>query len=191
MDLSKGLTLMGDSAGANLALCLATLIRDGLDANLEQAGEAERTMKVHKLVLVYPVLFAMSQDEEADAKLQKDFVEEVRQNDYLILSYPIYEGYNGFYLGKDRAKRKELERSDRRVSPILAGMQDLPPTLIITAGDDFLSFQSDALEKALKEANTPVEHVTYEQPHGFFSLLYLKEHKDAIKRSVEFLELEA
>ena len=188
-DLSDGLVLMGDSAGGNLALCLATLVRDSLDTNLNQT-EATKDIKISKLILAYPVLFSLSNDEEVETQLQKEFVEEVRQNDYLILSYPIYEGYNAAYLGRDRAKRRELERTDRRISPMLAGLNDLPPILLVTGADDFLAIPAKAFEDKLKESNTVVEHVSYDrQPHGFFSLLYLKESQEAHKRCLEFLNV--
>lgn len=190
MDLSNGIILMGDSAGGNLALVLATLARDGLDAELQKITDPDKKMKVFKIVVAYPVLFALSEEDEADSELQSDFVAQVRGNDYLLLSYPIFEGYNSSYLGKDRTKRKELERTDRRVSPILAKLNDLPPILIVSGGDDFLVFHSKALEDKLKETNTPVDHEIYDhQPHGFFSLLYLKAGKEAVKRCIEFLDV--
>lgn len=189
MDLTSGIVLMGDSAGGNLALTLATLLRDGLDVDLNEAGESVKDIKISKLVLAYPVLFATSKDEDEEAKLRQSFVDEVRKNSYYVLSYPIYEGYNGSYLGKDTSKREELERTDRRVSPMLAGLHDLPPTLLLTGSADFLAIPGRSLEEKLKDANTVVDHESYEnQPHGFFSLTYLNSSKEVHKRCLEFLQ---
>lgn len=187
-DPKKEFIIMGDSSGGNLALCMATLIRDGLSPNLRDASKDTNSVVITKIVLTYPVLYALSHDLPENARLQRDFVEQAREKEFRIMSYPIYEGYNNSYLGKHKLRRRNLEVTDRRVSPILSGLHDLPPTLIITAGDDFLTMPSQVLESKMKEEGSPVELVTYEgQPHGFFVLFYLDAAEAAFQRCLEFI----
>lgn len=149
------LAVGGDSAGGNLALATALDLRDAGDQWLQFA------------LLVYAAL-----SPESTSQSYQQF------------------GNGEFGLGVDAMNffwsqylAEESERNDPRAAPLLANMNDLPETYLISAGLDPLTDDSRCLEIALHSEGVPVTHRHYPGVvHGFFSMaLFI----DAGARAIE------
>lgn len=143
---SDHLTLIGDSAGANLAAAVSLMARD--------KGEFE----VERQILIYPAV-------HWDHGEASPF-ESVRTNgtDYLLTSKRINE-YIELY------RRTEDDMLNPYFSPLLAPLENQPKTLIITAEYDPLRDEGEAYAKALRQAGNEVYHYRMKDTlHGFFSL---------------------
>ena len=141
------ITLIGDSAGANLAAAVSLLARDRGEFRIEQQ------------ILLYPATYNDYSDTSPFPS--------VRENgkDYLLTQARMTN-----YLSLYVSDPKELQNP--YVAPLLA--QDLanqPKTLMITAEFDLLRDEGRAYGEKLKAAGNEVE--LYEIPeaiHGFFAL---------------------
>jgi acetyl esterase/lipase len=113
----------GDSAGANLALFLAGLARDGLDGDLQPTSA--RIHVCHQ-VLLYPALFLPTfvrsknvfDNNRERAVMENLFLPQPTRNFFLLSTFGSF------------ARLEELHRKDRRVAPLLAKTADLPPTVV-------------------------------------------------------------
>ncbi|MFF2530652.1 alpha/beta hydrolase [Brevibacillus sp. NPDC058079] len=136
----------GDSAGGNLAAGVATMAQKY--NNLSLAAQ----------VLVYPNL---------DLTLTFDKAQSYRDNaeGYLLTTKGVFWAAQN-YLGD------EINRYNVFASALLNNdLENLPPTLIITAEYDPLRDDGAEYAKRLKEAGVPVEYKCYEgMIHGFFWL---------------------
>lgn len=137
------LSVMGDSAGGNLAAVCALLARDA-------GGPALRSQ-----VLIYPAVEAHerwpSEDEHAEAP---------------VLTSALMRRFIALYLGDDATTE------DWQASPIRAGsLSGLPPALILTAGHDPLRDHGSKYAQALRSAGVRAVLVDYPDAiHGFASL---------------------
>jgi acetyl esterase len=137
------LAVMGDSAGGNLAACLALRARD-------EGGPGLAAQ-----VLVYPVtdadLATLSYDENATGY----FLERATMQFF-------WDCYTG----------GGADRFDARLSPLRAASHaDLPPALVITAEYDPLRDEGEAYARCLEQAGVPVEAMRYDgMIHGFFMM---------------------
>lgn len=144
---SGDITIMGDSAGGNLAAAVSLLARD--------RGE----FSIRRQILLYPA----TNNDYSDAS---PFAS-VRENgtDYLLTAQRLRE-----YL--DLYQSCPEDRQSPYFAPILA--QDLshqPETLIITAQFDPLRDEGEAYGRRLLEAGNFVEmHCIRDALHGFFSM---------------------
>jgi acetyl esterase/lipase len=136
------IAVMGESAGANLAINVSIHARDsGLRAPLHQA-------------LIYPVasnnIVSLSYEENRNAKpLNKKmrlwFVQNVI-NDESDLSSPL-------------------------INVVETDLSGLPPTVVVTAGIDPLRSDGEKLAEKLSSAGVPVEHRNYRgATHEFFGM---------------------
>ncbi|AWX57538.1 alpha/beta hydrolase [Brevibacillus brevis] len=136
----------GDSAGGNLAAGVATMAQKY--NNLSLAAQ----------VLVYPNL---------DLTLTFDKAQSYRDNaeGYLLTTKGVFWAAQN-YLGN------EINRYNIFASALLNNdLENLPPTLIITAEYDPLRDDGAEYAKRLREAGVPVEYKCYEgMIHGFFWL---------------------
>ena len=147
--------LVGESAGGNMAACIAIAARDqGLQAPLHQ-------------VLVYPVadndLDSPSYRSNADAK---------------PLNKAMIEWMVGNYLhSKD-------ESADPRIALVKQpSLKNLPPTTIINAQVDPLRSDGEKLVQALRQAGNYVEHRNYEGvTHEFFGMAALLDEAKAAQK---------
>lgn len=141
-------TVIGDSAGGNLAATLSLLARDRGD------------LQPKKQVLIYPLAYYDHSDEGTPFN-------SIRENgtDYLLTSKRIRH-YVDLYIPK-----KE-ERLTPYFAPLLAkNLANQPETLIITAAYDPLRDEGEAYGHVLREAGNKVEiHRIPDAIHGFFSL---------------------
>lgn len=141
------ITLMGDSAGGNLAAAVALRARD------------EKDFSPARQILVYPATYHDHSDRSPH--------ESVRTNgsDYLLTAQRIRE-YMALYMRSP----KDLENP--YFAPLRAkDFSDQPDTLIITAEYDPLRDEGEAYGHALRAAGNRVEiYRALETIHGFFSL---------------------
>lgn len=145
--LFRPLTVMGDSAGANLATTVARL--------LNQEGEARR---LDRQVLLYP---AVGYNYGEDAPFPSLY----EKGDGYGLTRRDMQEYYELYLGDLKLLK------DPRVSPLLADKLDgLPPALLVTAEHDPLRDEGEYYAGLLEESGVPVRRLRYpDVPHGFFS----------------------
>ena len=145
-------TLLGESAGANLAALIALASRD------EHRGDPTWP-RLAGQILAYPAvdltLSSASIDEDPDAPM---------------LRRRTLDWYGRLYLpqGLDTS----IAADDPRVSPIFAADHtDLPPTLVIVAGQDPLRDDATRYAAVLQAAGVPVTtRVFPDAIHGFLSI---------------------
>jgi acetyl esterase len=132
--------LGGDSAGGNLALATALLLRDTGGPKL--AG----------IVTAYPV---------SDSRLDTPSYQEFATGHVLTREKMAF--YWNSYVPH------EADRSHPLAAPLRADLTGLPPVLIVLAELDVLRSEGEALAAKLREAAVPVECETYSGVlHGFF-----------------------
>ena len=143
---SDHLTLIGDSAGANLAAAVSLLARD--------RGE----FKVERQILIYP---AVHWDHSETSPF--DFVRD-NGTDYLLTARRVNE-YIELY------RNTVADMTSPYFSPLLADLHDQPHTMIITAEYDLLRDEGEAYAAALRQAGNRVcQYRMKDALHGFFSL---------------------
>lgn len=141
------LTIMGDSAGGNLAAAVCLLARD----------RKEFTPK--RQILIYPALNNCYTEESAFASVKENgegyLLTAVKMEDYLKL----YQS-------------SEEDRMNPYFAPILQkDLKNMPDTLVLTAEFDPLRDEGEAYAKRLQEAGNNVEvHRIKDALHGFFAL---------------------
>jgi acetyl esterase len=143
---SDNYTLMGDSAGANLAAAVSLMARD--------KGE----FTVQRQILVYP---ATHYDHSETSPFPS-----VRENgcDYLLTAKRINE-YTELY------RRSEADLQNPYFSPLLADVHHQPDTLLITAEFDPLRDEGEAYGDKLRAAgNRVLSYRMRDALHGFLSL---------------------
>lgn len=153
------LTVMGDSAGGNLAAVVAQIARD-------EGGPA-----VARQVLVYPATDARQKSGSFDANAEGYF---------LTAAHCVW--FREQYLGADG------DPAHPRVSPLLADdLAGLPAAHIVTAGCDPLCDEGRAYGKALRDAGVAVTEGHFPGMfHGFFGFPELLEDaRQAVAGAVE------
>ena len=160
------ITVIGDSAGGNLAAALSLMARD--------RGE----FMPARQVLVYPALWNDYSEHSPYAS--------VRENGrgYILTSEKMQE-YLGLY------QRTEADRENPYFAPLLEkNLSGLPKTLILTAGHDPLRDEGEDFAARLLAAGNEVRLYRIEKAqHGFFALgfkqIYVAESLEYI---VKFLQ---
>lgn len=136
------ITLMGNSAGAGMALAAAQWLRDSGSPRLDQ------------LVLISPGI---------DASLNRPEHRAAAPEDPLLDIPGIQEGAR-LYAG-------ELDTDHPFISPLKAGMNGLPPMLIFAGMLDLLYPDSLILAAKARNAGVPVElHLRKGQPHNYAAM---------------------
>jgi len=155
--------LSGESAGANLAAVVSIMARD---RSKELPG-----VKIVQQALIYPCI-------------QPHFTEQTYTTD----SSRIYA--NGYLLNLPTmvwlwkqyippSKREEY-KTNPSINPFIADREGLPPALILTAQLDPLRDEGVQYHQFLLEGNVPSKHREWDGAvHGFFSLYWLPESKEA------------
>lgn len=140
-------TLIGDSAGGNLAAAVSLMARD--------KGE----FTVHQQILIYPATY----NDHTPASPFPSIVE--NGTEYLLTSRRICD-YMQLY------QRCEEDRQSPYFAPLLAGdLSRQPRTLIITAEFDPLRDEGEAYGEKLREAGNEVTVYRMKDAlHGFFML---------------------
>ena len=162
----EDITLIGDSAGGNLAAALALMARD--------RGE----FLPKRQILIYP---AVSSDYTENSPFAS-----VRENgtDYLLTAGKMRD-YIELYASCEEDKQNPY------FAPILAkDLSNQPDTLILTAEYDPLRDEGEAYGERLKEAGNKVEICRIKDAlHGYFALgiknFYVQESFDHINKFLE------
>lgn len=160
---AENITVMGDSAGGNLAAAVCMMARD------------REEFSPRRQVLIYPALNSCYTEESA--------YESVRENGtgYLLTSVKM-EDYVKLY------QRTQKDRDNPYFAPLLAkDFSNLPETLILTAEYDPLRDEGEDYGRKLKAAGCRVEvRRIKEAVHGYFALgiqyLYVQESFGYINR---------
>jgi acetyl esterase len=141
IDLER-ITVMGDSAGGNLAAALCLLSRDRGQSLIAQQ------------VLIYPVVSGVLDQPAVD-----------RYADGPFLTKEMMAAFVQYYA------QDESDIQQAYFSPLLAkDLKHLPPALIITCGYDLLQDQTEAYAQRLKEPENQVVLLKYPNMiHGFLS----------------------
>ncbi|HZJ69003.1 MAG TPA: alpha/beta hydrolase [Candidatus Eisenbacteria bacterium] len=143
----EDITLIGDSAGGNIAAVVSLMGRD------------RKEFYPRKQILIYP---ATNYDHSEDSPYPS-----VRENgsDYLVTSQRIQD-YLDLYVDNEEDKKNPY------VAPILAqDLKNQPKTLIITAEYDPLRDEGEAYGKKLEEFGNEVEiHRKANALHGYFTV---------------------
>lgn len=141
------ITVMGDSAGGNLAAAVSLMARD------------RKEFVPRRQILIYP---AVNNDYSENSKYDS-----VRENgeSYLLTRVKI-EGYQELYL------RNPEDKENPYYAPLLAeDLTDQPDTLILTAEFDPLRDEGEAYGERLRCAGNRVEvHRIKGALHGYFAL---------------------
>ncbi|UWG95835.1 alpha/beta hydrolase [Dehalobacter sp. DCM] len=152
------ITLIGDSAGGNLAAAVSLMARDRGD------------FLPKRQILIYPATYN-------DHSSHSPF-ESVRTNgkDYIFTSKRIQD-YMDLYIQNDE------DRSNPYFSPLLAeNLSQQPQTLIITAEYDPLRDEGEMYGVRLKDfGNSVMVHRISDALHGFFSFPW---NKEALKECI-------
>ena len=161
------ITIMGDSAGGNLATVLTLMCRD--------RGNPQPRFQV----LLYPAVTFMDGDYPSMDYFLKD----------PKLTYMLSESF----LSRVRSAYKGETGSDQDpyISPLEASLSDeLAPALIISAECDPLRDSERAYARKLKNAGIEVKHIEYSgMIHGFMSFhMILKDARDAMREIRDFLD---
>ncbi len=140
---SDGLTLMGDSAGGNLA------------AAVTQSLKGEEGVRVARQLLLYPCLYPAR---------GTDFSSYRQHAGGPLMTDGEMEWFWNHYLGETGDER------DPRAAPLLAAdFSGLPPATIVVAEVDVLRDEGLTYAQKLKSAGVPVNVILFPgAPHGFW-----------------------
>lgn len=141
------ITIMGDSAGGNLAAAVCLMARD------------TKEFSPKRQILIYPALNNCYTEKSPFASVQEN------GKDYLLTSVKM-EDYLNLYQSSPK------DRENPYFAPILAkNLEGMPDTLILTAEFDPLRDEGEAYAKKLKMAGKRVElHRIQGALHGYFAL---------------------
>ena len=143
----RKITIMGDSAGGNLAAAVALMARDKGD------------FQVFRQILIYPALYNTYTTASPYASVQKN------GTDYLLTAVKMQDYLNLYESCPE-------DRVNPYFAPLLArDFSNMPETLILTAEFDPLRDEGEDYGKKLAEAGNYVEvHRIKDALHGFFAL---------------------
>ena len=162
----ENITIIGDSAGGNLAAAVTLLARD------------RKEFYPKKQILIYPVLNNDYPETSAYPSVKEN------GTDYFLTSAKM-EDYLNLY------QRDVSDRQNKYFAPMLEeNLKGLPETLILTAEYDPLRDEGEHFARRMKEAGNKVElHRIKGALHGYFALgfkhLYVRESLEFINRFLE------
>lgn len=155
------ITIIGDSAGGNLAAAVSLMARD--------LGE----FSVSNQILIYPSTNNDHSDETGFCSIRE------YGKDYLLTSKRIRD-YMDLYI------RSEIDLENPYLAPLIAkDLSNQPRTLIITAEYDPLRDEGEAYGKKLKEHGNKV--TIYRMKDALHGFITLPKHFVHVKRSFELI----
>lgn len=146
---NKNITIIGDSAGGNLAAALSLMANE------------KKEFSIEKQILIYPATYNNHSETSPFKSVQEN------GKDFLLTSKNICD-YMELYIGK----KQDLDNP--YFAPLLSkDLSNQPKTLIITAEYDPLRDEGEAYGQKLRKFNNYVEIYRIKDAlHGFFSLPY-------------------
>lgn len=143
----KNVTIIGDSAGGNLAAALSLMARD------------KKEFKIDRQILIYPSTYNDHSDNSPFPSIREN------GSDYLLTSKRVCD-YIKLYM------RNSEDLNNPYFAPLLCNdLSDQPETLIITAEYDPLRDEGEEYGKKLRDAGNKVEIYRIKDGlHGFFAL---------------------
>lgn len=166
MGIDKGIVLMGDSAGANLAAAVSLLARD------------RQEFAVDRQILLYPATYNYHDERSPYPSIEE------KGEGYLLTSRRICD-YIDLYI------RDEKDFFSPYFAPLLAeDLSNQPETLLITAEHDPLRDEGEAYGEKLREFGNHVTSIRMENAlHGYFNLPYKFPHvKLTLEAIKDFLD---
>jgi len=171
-----------------LALVIGTLIRDDLAADLKprndlyQAKNNSLDVRLSSLLLFYPLvepeMHLLDENEELDEASTESKILPRNVMKFFASSYlPAGEHDNMIALLQCNPiciGIRDDARRDRRVNILGSSLllEDLPPTLIVTAGKDILLPENLKLASRLKQSRVVLHHLHYpDYQHGWISFV--------------------
>lgn len=157
------ITLVGDSAGGNLAAAVSLMARD------------RKEFMPKRQILIYPAT-------NSDYSEQSPYASVMENGEDYLLTRVKMESYVKFY------ERTSEDRENPYFAPILAeNLSGQPDTLVLTAEFDPLRDEGEAYGRKLRDAGNRVRiHRIKDSLHGFFALgikhLYVQESFDYMNR---------
>lgn len=153
---AKDIVLVGDSAGGNLALCLALYLKE---QGIAQPG-----------VIALASPWTTMEHRAGTSRTTKEHADQV-----LGIGTPLYDAVKvGDYA--DGA----FPRNDPRLSPIYADLTGLPPILIQTGGNELFLTENEELAQKAAADGVPITLTVYPgMPHDF--ALLLPEMEDSVQ----------
>jgi acetyl esterase/lipase len=144
---NKKFTIIGDSAGGNLAAALSLMARD------------KKEFRIERQILIYPSTY----NDHSDKSPFSSIVENGK--DYLLTSKKVCDYMDLYMKSRD-------DINNPYFAPLLADdFSEQPKTLIITAEYDPLRDEGEEYGRKLKNSGSEVEiYRIKEGLHGFFSL---------------------
>jgi len=153
----KPIIIVGDSSGGGMALSLAQQLRD-----------AHLTMP-ESLVLISPWLDVTCSGPEQETLSKED----------PLLALPGLRQAGAWYAG-------DLPPTDPRISPLFGGMQDLPPTFVLTGTHDLLNSDSHRLQT--KMPSTELRVSEYRNMLHVWPTMPIPEAKMATNEIIKFIK---
>lgn len=160
------ITLIGDSAGGNLAAAVSLMARDRGD------------FEPKRQVLIYPATYNDHGDTSPFASIQEN------GSDYLLTS-KMLQDYMELYMGNQN------DWENPYFAPLLAkDFSRQPDTLILTAEYDPLRDEGEAYGEKLRQAGNQVEIIRISDAlHGFISLpLKFQQVKESMELIQQFIQ---
>lgn len=156
------IVLGGDSAGANLAMGVALLLR-----------QTDPDLKLHGLLLNYGVF-----DADLDTPSYREFAE----------GYFLTREKMAFYW--DCFCPRPADRLNPLVAPLRADLKGLPPVLLHIAELDVLASENHAMAAKLREAGVELHHRLFPgTAHGFLRAVnHVKAARDAVAEAGGWLK---
>ena len=151
---TEKISLMGDSAGANMAFVTA------MNAKYSE-------IKIQKIVLVYPV---------CDASMKTNSYNEYKNGPWLSK-----KAMEWFWNSYNKDKEAQNSHFMSILNTLTEDMQGLPPTLVITAENDVLRDEGEEFARKLIKANVETISVRINNVFHDFTLLNVLKESPAVK----------
>jgi hypothetical protein len=137
------------------------------------AGGGQQTKSIQApVLLIYPALFVPVE--------QMHLPPEALQEKVAFIPTPVRTWFGESYVEGGAKAIAGLACTDRRLSPLVAGLHGFPPTTVVSAGLDVLRHENKYLVQELSKAGVPCAYRHFEKvPHGFCTFDFLPQARQA------------
>jgi acetyl esterase/lipase len=158
----RRITIAGDSAGGNLALCLTLLLK-------------EKKMPLSKCLVLFSPWTDMTSS--GDSYRANEVLDPILDNEYIKRAVSSYLG--------------EANATDPFVSPIFADLRGFPPVYIQVGTNEILYDDSYSLYTKLLRDNVYAKLDTFQGMWHVFQMSPIKVAREAFEKVTEFIEMQA